>query len=130
MYVNNGRPKLFGWFEALPKPSDRAGAERRCKQAYASPGDDDLRRMYEIIQADARLNGRVEGLGFGRNGDAYRRAAAKLRVMELIDLLRDGKTIRNRIVHRPGYVPSEQDAKRALKQYSKADERLTQAIGG
>ena len=100
------------------------------KKAATRPSKEDLWRMYDIMQADARLSGKLKGLGFGGDGAAYRRAAIKMRIMELAKVLRDGKMIRNKIVHTPGYVPSEQDAQRALRQYSDADERLTQAAKG
>ena len=102
--------------------------EEREKKADA-PSDENLRRMYDLVQADAKLDSRIGGLGFGRSGDAYRKAAAKLRVMELVDLLRDGKSIRNRIVHRPGYVPSDNDIQRAIMQYAKANAGIDRALG-
>ena len=89
------------------------------------PSDADLRRMYDVVQADARLTNRLAGLGFGRDGDSYRKAAIKLRIMELMSVLRDGKNIRNDIVHKPGYVPSEPSTARALQEYAVADSRLT-----
>lgn len=96
------------------------------KSAEYTPSEEELRRMYEVLQADARLDGKVSGLGFGRGGDAYRRAAAKLRVMELVKVLQDGKRIRNRIVHSPGYIPSERDAERAIGEYGEAEKRLSE----
>lgn len=92
------------------------------------PSDADIRRMYDVIQADAKLSQRIAGLGFGRSGDAYRKAAIKLRIMELMNVLRDGKNIRNDIVHRPGYVPSEASTARALQEYANADSRLTEFL--
>ena len=89
------------------------------------PTDADLRRMYDVVQADAKLSSRLTGLGFGRSGDAYRKAALKLRILELMNVLRDGKNIRNGIVHTPGYIPSEQATERALQEYANADSRLT-----
>lgn len=143
---------LGGWLDFLPKASEKAKKEvmdnakwksrtlkirtRRDpdnieeKKADARPSKEDLWRMYDIMQADARLSDKVEGLGFGRNGDAYRRAAVKLRVMELARLLNDGKKIRNNIAHKPGYIPSAIDAKRALVQYDDADKRLSRLIQG
>jgi len=100
------------------------------KKADARPSKEDLWRMYDIMQADARLAKKVEGLGFGRNGDAYRRAAIKLKVMELAKVLQDGKKIRNNIAHRPGYIPSRQDADRVLRQYSDANDRMSELING
>lgn len=94
------------------------------------PSKEDLWRMYDILQADARLSRKVEGLGFGRTGDAYRRAAVKLKVMELARLVRDGKKIRNDIAHRPGYVPSESEANRSLKQYEAAEKSLSKLLQG
>lgn len=95
-----------------------------------SPSDADLRRMYDVIQADARLTKKVNGLGFGGTGDAYRKAAIKLRILELMQVLRDGKNIRNDIVHRPGYVPSEQSTARALQEYSQADKAVDKYLAG
>ena len=92
------------------------------------PSDADLRRMYDVVQADARLTQRVAGLGFGNSGDAYRKAALKLRILELLSVLRDGKNIRNDIVHRPGYVPSEQTTARALQEYVNADGKITEFL--
>ena len=94
------------------------------------PSDADLRRMYDVVQADARLTRRVAGLGFGNSGDAYRKAALKLRILELLSVLRDGKNVRNDIVHRPGYIPSEQTTARALQEYANADSRITEFLGG
>lgn len=132
---------LGGWLDFLPKATEKAkkaimgGSKDRAthsidaeKSAGERPSKEDLWRMYDIMQADARLSGKLKGLGFGGDGAAYRRAAIKMRIMELAKVLRDGKTIRNKIVHTPGYVPSEQDAQRALRQYADADERLTQAV--
>lgn len=98
------------------------------KLAQSTPSDADIRRMYDVVQADARLSNRLEGLGFGRNGEAYRRAAIKLKLMSIIGLLRDGKNIRNSIVHSPGYVASEQSTSRALKEYADADRELTERL--
>ena len=92
------------------------------------PSDADLRRMYDVIQADAKLSHRVAGLGFGNSGDAYRKAALKLRIMELMNVLRDGKNIRNDIVHKPGYIPSEQSTRRALEEYANADNKITEFL--
>jgi hypothetical protein len=92
------------------------------------PSDADLRRMYDVIQADAKLSHRVAGLGFGNSGDAYRKAAIKLRIMELMHVLRDGKNIRNDIVHKPGYIPSEQSTRRALEEYANADSKITEFL--
>lgn len=97
------------------------------KDAGARPSKEELWRMYDIIQADARLGGKLKGLGFGGGGDSYRRAAVKMHVMELARLLRDGKSIRNRIVHSPGYVPSEHEANRAIRQYEDADAAISAA---
>lgn len=99
------------------------------KAAESMPSDEEIRRMYAVMQADAALDRKISGLGFGQGGDAYRRAAAKLRVMELLKVLQHGKRIRNNIVHRPGYVPSEADAAQALKEYSDADARIFGAAG-
>lgn len=100
------------------------------KKAEQAPSEEDLRRMYDIVQSDAKLTRRIEGLGFGRDGEAYRKAAIRLRVMELAKVLRDGKMIRNRIVHTPGYIPSKQDADRALRQYTDAHAGLTRFLNG
>ena len=89
-----------------------------------SPTEQELRRMYDVVQADARLSQQLEGLGFGRTGNAYRNAAIKLRLMSLMSVLRDGKNIRNDIVHKPGYIPSEQSSARALLEYSQAADEL------
>lgn len=102
--------------------------DRHEKIAASRPSKEDLWRMYDIMQADAKLSGKVSGLGFGRNGDALRRAAIKLKVKELVNVLRDGKRIRNRIAHTPGYIPSEQDAGRALRQYADADRKISEII--
>lgn len=106
---------------------DMMGGEKKAEQ---SPSEEDLRRMYDIVQSDAKLTRRIEGLGFGRDGEAYRKAAIRLRVMELAKVLRDGKRVRNRIVHAPGYVPSKQDADRALQQYADAHAGLTRFLNG
>ena len=98
------------------------------KNAGSRPSKEDLWRMYDIMQADAKLSGKVRGLGFGRNGDALRRAAIKLKVKELANVINDGKRIRNRIAHTPGYVPSEHDAWRALRQYEDADRKISEII--
>lgn len=137
---------LGGWPDFLPKASDRvkklvlddakwksktlkirarrdpSGIQE--KKAQSRPSKEDLWRMYDILQADARLSKKVEGLGFGRDGDAYRRAAIKLKVMELAKVLKDGKKIRNSIAHKPGYIPSAGDADRAMRQYAEADKKL------
>lgn len=118
---------LGGWMDFLPEASEKAKKvviSKIEKEADARPSKEDLWRMYDIMQADARLAKKVEGLGFGRNGDAYRRAAIKLKVMELARVLQDGKKIRNNIAHKPGYIPSEQDANRALRQYADAEAKL------
>lgn len=94
------------------------------KSASERPSKEDLWRMYDIMQADARLAKKVEGLGFGRSGDAYRKAAIKLKVMELARVVKDGKRIRNNIAHMPGYVPSRHDAERALRQYTEAEKKV------
>ena len=142
---------LGGWPDFLPKASDKAKKEvmdnakwksrtlkiraRRDpdgieeKKADARPSKEDLWRMYDIMQADARLGSKIKSLGFGKGGDAYRRAAIRLKVMELATLLRDGKRIRNDIAHKPGYVPSEHDADRAMRQYGDADSRLNERLG-
>lgn len=93
--------------------------------AAAYPSNADLRRMYDIIQADAKLTNKLSGLGFGESGDAYRKAALKLQILELMTVLRSGKNIRNSIVHKPGYVPSEASANRAILEYGNADKALT-----
>lgn len=100
------------------------------KLAAERPSKEDLWRMYDIIQADARLSNKIRGLGFGGDADAYRRAAVKLKVMELANVIKDGKRMRNRIVHAPGYIPSEMDAKRALEQYAKANSKVDGLLGG
>lgn len=92
------------------------------------PSEADLRRMYDVIQADAKLTHRIAGLGFGNSGDAYRKAAIKLRIMELMNVLRDGKNIRNDIVHKPGYIPSEQATARALQEYTNANDKITEFL--
>lgn len=116
--------ELFAEYMAhlLTQPSE--------KKAEQAPSEEDLRRMYDIVQSDAKLTRRIEGLGFGRDGDAYRKAAIRLRVMELAKVLRDGKRVRNRIVHAPGYIPSKQDADRALQQYADAHAGLTRFLNG
>ena len=114
-------------FEGLTPDKVRTVVAGSEKKADARPSKEDLLRMYDIMQADARLGSKLKGLGFGDGGDAYRRAAIKMRVMELAKVLQDGKKIRNRIAHTPGYVPSEQDAQRALRQYADADRLLAQA---
>ena len=101
---------------------------RLMKLAQAAPSDADLRRMYDVVQADARLANRLEGYGFGRNGNAFRRAAIKLKILSLMNLLRDGKNIRNAIVHTPGYIASDQSTDRALKEYAMADRDLTERL--
>lgn len=127
---NSGKV-LGGWPDALPKASDKAkkAVMKMEKKSEGRLPKADLQRIYDILQADARLSNRLSGLGFGRTGDAYRQAAIKLKVMELANVLRDGKRTRNRIVHTPGYVPSEQDALRALRQYADADSRLNERLG-
>jgi len=105
-------------------------AKLAASEAEKQPSDADLRRMYNVIQADARLTRRIAGLGFGDSGDAYRKAAIKLRIMELMSVLRDGKNIRNDIVHRPGYIPTEQATARALQEYANADSRITEFLNG
>ena len=96
--------------------------------AITYPSEADLRRMYDVIQADAKLTHRIAGLGFGNSGDAFRKAAIKLRIMELMNVLRDGKNIRNDIVHKPGYIPSEQATARALQEYTNANEKITEFL--
>lgn len=102
--------------------------EKLAEGSTPVPSDADLRRMYDVIQADARLSSRISGLGFGRSGDSYRKAAIKLRIMELMNVLRDGKNIRNDIVHKPGYIPSEESTARALKEYADADSKVTEFL--
>ena len=124
---------LGGWPDCLPKASDKAkkailGMQKKA-EAY-KPSDEDLRRMYDIVQADAKLDGRIAGMGFGKGGDAYRKAALKLRIMELAEILKNGKRVRNRIVHAPGYVPPAHVADRTLQEYSKADESLSRYLKG
>jgi hypothetical protein len=108
----------------------KTALSKKAAVVVPSPTDADLRRMYDVIQADARLTHRVAGLGFGNSGDAYRKAAIKLRIMELMNVLRDGKNIRNDIVHKPGYIPSEQSTRRALEEYAKADSKITEFLQG
>lgn len=79
--------------------------ERKEKRA-SSPSDADLRRMYDIVQADARLFRRLQALG-------------------LVDSVRAGRRVRNRIVHQPGYIPSEADSDRALRDYDKAERQAS-----
>ena len=105
-------------------------AEKAAPVQAQHPSEADLRRMYAVIQADARLTSRIAGLGFGNSGDAYRKAAIKLRIMELMNVLRDGKNIRNDIVHKPGYIPSEQATARALQEYTNADNKITEFLHG
>lgn len=122
---------LGGWPDFLPKASDKAKKAvlgKTEKKAGARPSKEDLWRMYDVMQADAKLSKKIEGLGFGRNGDSYRRAAIKLKIMELARVLRDGKKVRNNIVHKPGYVPSKLDADRALAQYADADRKLSEMV--
>jgi len=64
--------------------------------------DTDLRRMYDVVQADARLFRRLKALG-------------------LVEAIRSGRAVRNRIVHQPGYVPSRADSDRALRDYADAE---------
>lgn len=139
--LNNGNPAVRNAREAQIKWELEHGADpyedwaknaetrlsefvREEKSASARPSKEDLWRMYDIMQADARLSKKIEGLGFGRSGDAYRRAAIKLKIMELARVVRDGKKIRNNIAHRPGYVPSEHDAQRAARQYAEAEGKV------
>lgn len=126
---------LGGWTDFLPKASEsakdavkRMASSGREKEAAVRPSKEDLWRMYDIIQADARLSGKVRGLGYGGDGDAYRRAAIKLGIKELATVLKDGKRIRNRIVHAPGYIPSESDAGRAIGQYADAERALSRRM--
>ena len=112
------RPAIDPAKEIIERILNKSAADAK------SPSDSDLRRMYDVVQADARLSSQLEGLGFGRTGNAYRNAAIKLRIMSLMNLLRDGKNIRNDIVHKPGYVPSEQSSARALMEYSQAADDL------
>lgn len=81
--------------------------ERKEKRASA-PSYEDLRRMYDVVQADARL---------------FRR----LRLLGLADSVRAGRRVRNRIVHQPGYVPSAADADMAIRDYSAAGRRAAGA---
>jgi len=122
---------LGGWTGFLPKASEKAkkAVLDKVEKKAEGPSNEDLRRMYDIVQADARLSGRIKGLGFGDNGDAYRKAYIKLHVMELARALHDGRRIRNRIVHNPGYIPSEMVANRALKAYADAGGGLDRVMG-
>ena len=101
---------------------------KKASDGVPYPKDSDLRRMYDVIQADAKLTHRLAGLGFGNSGDSYRKAAIKLKIMELMNVLRDGKNIRNDIVHRPGYIPSEDSTARALREYANADSKITEFL--
>ena len=92
------------------------------------PTDRQLRRMYEVVDADARLSRRISSLGFGNGGDAYRRAAIKLRIMEIAKVMREGRRVRNRIVHNVGYVPSDHDVDMALRQYRDADAKIDNVL--
>ena len=103
-------------------------AEKPAQPAVKQPTEAELRRMYDVIQADANLTSRLAGLGFGRTGDSYRKAAIKLQILSLMNVLRDGKNIRNDIVHKPGYIPSEQSAARALQEYANADGDITRYL--
>ena len=98
------------------------------KSSDTKPSKEDLWRMYDIMQADARLSKKISGLGFGRSGDAFRRASIKLKVMELARVVRDGKKIRNNIAHTPRYVPSEHEAERALRQYADAEKKISEIM--
>lgn len=112
----------------MEKEAKKSAIAKIAANGMSYPSDADLRRMYDVIQADAKLSHRVAGLGFGRSGDAYRKAAIKLRIMELMNVLRDGKNIRNDIVHKPGYIPSEQSTRRALEEYANADSKITEFL--
>lgn len=72
------------------------------KRRSRTPSDTDLRRMYDVVQADARLFRRLKALG-------------------LVEAIRSGRAVRNRIVHQPGYVPSRADSERALRDYADAE---------
>jgi len=125
--------------EVKPKPSPKVPAKDQVlrdllagySKKYASdaglqrPSDADLRRMYDVVQADANLTKRIAGLGFGNTGDAYRKAAIKLHILAIMNVLRDGKNIRNDIVHKPGYIPSEQSTSRAIQEYAQADQGIS-----
>lgn len=119
----------------LPPPvPPRKGAletllENLAMKKAEAPTDADLRRMYDVVQEDAKLTNTLASHGFGRNGDAYRRAAVKMHVLSLLSLLRDGKNIRNDIVHKPGHVPSIESTNRALAEYRKAHTDFLSAIG-
>lgn len=109
-------------------PAATTQAEKPAQPAVKQPTEAELRRMYDVIQADANLTSRLAGLGFGRTGDSYRKAAIKLQILSLMNVLRDGKNIRNDIVHKPGYIPSEQSAARALQEYANADGDITRYL--
>lgn len=112
----------------LAKRAVEGLAKKSSSVQMTYPSEADLRRMYDVIQADAKLTHRIAGLGFGNSGDAYRKAAIKLRIMELMNVLRDGKNIRNDIVHKPGYIPSEQATARALQEYTNANDKITEFL--
>lgn len=109
---------------------DKNKLKKRAAEANPRPSDADLRRMYDVIQADAKLTNKLLGMGFGNTGDSYRKAAIKLQIMELMSVLRDGKQIRNSIVHQVGYIPSEQSTARALQEYQNADAKVTSYLQG
>jgi hypothetical protein len=121
----NAHPEVG--FQRFRMPLKEAIRRYSEKKADARPSEENLQSMYDIVQADARLSQKLKGMGFGRNGDAVRKAYAKMRLMEMLRLLKDGKRIRNRVVHVPGYVPSYEDAARALRQYADAERRLDSA---
>ena len=146
-------PDVFMWnFLKGNKSSEnaavRAGFKKRTKTSYMLPmeqaekmafhkadkADDktptreELKRVYDILKADSELSNRIAGLGFGRNGDGLRRAYARMRDTSLVTLLRDGKRVRNMIVHTPGYIPSDDDAKRTLRQYVDANADVLRVI--
>lgn len=84
------------------------GLPERTGEKRAALSDAELARMYDIVQADARLFRRLRALG-------------------LADAVRTGRGVRNRIVHEPGYVPSAADAARALREYEAAGRMASRA---
>lgn len=133
--LSPAKPKRKDYLKGLDEQPERGMEVRQILERLMNknaadnrPSDADLRRMYDVVQADARLTSKLEGLGFGRSGDAYRTAALKFRLMSLMNVLRDGKNIRNGIVHKPGYIPSEQSTARALLEYSRAAEELQEYL--